>query len=200
MRSRACTAVVGSLIAGESSADGDVDEHAQRKGGVLVDRALAGEHEDASRERQVRVRPPARDPQHQPPRHEILADRGHNAHEATRLVREAQQCGAVDGRDDGGRPRVRDLGRVDVLERRRGGIDVRGVARVDVVDHRVAAPHQRAQDAPICVLSNARCTSATNAPSVINASSSPHSTVTVGRKSRPDSLVWRPIAASANSE
>ncbi len=29
-----------------------------------------------------------------------------------------------------------------------GGVDVRGVARVDVVDHRVAAPHQRAQDAP----------------------------------------------------
>jgi hypothetical protein len=50
------------------------------------------------------------------------------------------------------------------------------------------------------VLSNARWTSATKAPSVISASASPKITVTAGTNSRPTVLVWRPIAARAKSE
>ena len=53
---------------------------------------------------------------------------------------------------------------------------------------------------PICVLSNARWTSATNAPMVITARTSPQSTVTAGTKSRPASWLCRPSAASAKSE
>ena len=53
---------------------------------------------------------------------------------------------------------------------------------------------------PICVLSNARCTSATKVPIVINASSSATPTVSAGATSSPSRSVWRPTAASANNE
>ena len=54
---------------------------------------------------------------------------------------------------------------------------------------------------PICVLSNARCTRATNAPSVTSASSEPEDHRHRGDEVAPGSVgSGAPIAASANSE
>ena len=53
---------------------------------------------------------------------------------------------------------------------------------------------------PICVLSKARCTSATKAPIVTSASRSATPTVSAGATASPDLSASRPIVASANSE
>ena len=52
---------------------------------------------------------------------------------------------------------------------------------------------------PICVSSNARCTSATNAPSVTTSRTSPKITVSVGANARPARSLCAAIAAIANS-
>ena len=52
---------------------------------------------------------------------------------------------------------------------------------------------------PICVSSNARCTSATKAPSVTTSRRSATTTVATGAKARSVRSFWAAIAASANS-
>ena len=132
---------------GRQRADGDVDEHADRERRVLVDRPLAREHEHAPRQRGVGRGLAVADPEHHLARAEVLADHRDDLHEAAGLLGEAQQRGAVDRGDHGRRTGVRDLRRIGVCAGAAATSSTGSLARVDVLDHGVAAPQQRAQDA-----------------------------------------------------
>ena len=74
-----------------------------------------------------------------PGRQELAHDRN-DGDEAAGLRGEPEQRGAVDGGDHGGRAGVGDLGRLAREERRDHRVAARPVARMDVLDHGVAAP------------------------------------------------------------
>ena len=141
------------------------------------------------------------DAQHGRPGRQVLADHREDLDEAAGLAREPQQRRAIDRRDDRRRPLVghEDRGaRVGGHGRRAAG--ARG--RPSGWTSSITAPARRMSPRripPICVSSNARCTSATNAPSVTTSRTSPTITVATGANARPARSLWPPIAASANS-
>jgi hypothetical protein len=134
------------LIAGERP-DGDVDKHPQHERRVLVDCALAGEDEDAPRKGRVGRGVPAADPQNRPAGSQVLAHDRHHRDEAAGLAGEAHERLTVDGGYHGRAPLVGDFGRVSVHGGRLRHPAARADVGMDLLDHGVAAPNQRAQDA-----------------------------------------------------
>src|SRR6478672_9730673 len=137
----------------------------------------------------------AADAQDDPARGEVFAHDGDDVHEAAGSMGDAQQRRVVDRGDHRRRALVDHLTRPRIGGWVRDGAH-RGATGVDVVDHRVGAPHERAQDAADLGALERSLDESHEGPKVTTARTSPKSTVTAGTKSS-NLLVWRPTAASA---
>ena len=171
-----------------------------REGRILVDRALAREHEDAPGPRRRGRCVAAVHPQRRRPCRDVLPDAREHFHEAARLPCEPEQGRAIDRCDHPGSPHVGELRHA--ARRPARTPPRRRDPAVTGCTSSITAWARRMSDRrmpPIWVRSNARWTSATNPPSVTTSRSSPATTVARGTASRPSRSDSRPIAASANN-
>ena len=125
-----------------------------------------------------------------------MTDHRHDLDERAAVARQAQQRAAVDRREHPGGPEW--VISSSVSPAIRGGTDAAPSATgcTSAITRSVRCTARKIP--PICVLSNARWTSAMKTPKVANASSRATPTVSAEAMSSPERSASRPIAPSAN--